>query len=42
MTEAFFGLKPGTLSKAPDETEDEEEGDRTAADYADDEPIETE
>ena len=35
MTEAFFGLKPGTLSKTPEEKEDEYEGDRTAADYAD-------
>jgi hypothetical protein len=52
MTEAFFGLKPGTLSSKPSkhicecgnehEVDDEDEGDRTAADYADDEPIETE
>src|SRR5260370_38606584 len=38
MTEAFFGLKPGTLSKTPEEKEDEYEGDRTAADDADAEP----
>jgi hypothetical protein len=41
MTEAFFGLKAGTLSKTPQEKEDEIEwydGDRTAADYADSEP----
>jgi hypothetical protein len=46
MTEAFFGFKAGTLSKTSQENEEEEEnegdGDRTAADYADDEPIETE
>jgi hypothetical protein len=46
MTEAFFGLTPGTLSKMPQEKEEDEDyegdGDRTAADYADDEPIETE
>lgn len=35
MTEAFFGFKPGTLSSKPDENE----GDRTAADYADAEPV---
>jgi hypothetical protein len=42
MTEAFFGLKPDTLSKTPEEKEEEDEGDRTAADYADDEPIKAE
>jgi hypothetical protein len=40
MTEAFFGFKPDTLSKTPQETEEDYEGDsdRTAADYADSEP----
>jgi hypothetical protein len=38
MTEAFFGLKPGTLSEAPRKEGDDYEGDRTAADYADSEP----
>jgi hypothetical protein len=33
MTEAFFRLKPGRLSSKPEE--DEYEGDRTAADFAD-------
>jgi|GraSoi2013_100cm_1033763.scaffolds.fasta_scaffold21756_3 hypothetical protein len=45
MTEAFFGLKAGTLSKTPQEKEEGEYGgdsDRTAADYADAEPVETE
>jgi hypothetical protein len=27
MTEAFFGLKAGTLSKTPEEKEEEAEGD---------------
>jgi hypothetical protein len=40
MTEAFFRLKPGTLSSKPEE--DEYEGDRTAADFADAEPEVTE
>jgi hypothetical protein len=35
MTEAFFGFKPGTLSKTPQQKEDEYESDRTPADYAD-------
>jgi hypothetical protein len=37
-------FKPGTLSAKPEETdeENEEDGDRTAEDYADDEPAETE
>jgi hypothetical protein len=30
MTEAFFGLKPGTLSKTPQQKEEEDESD---ADY---------
>jgi hypothetical protein len=38
MTEAFFGFKPGTLSSK----ENEYEGDRTAADYADSEASITE
>jgi hypothetical protein len=44
MTEAFFGIKVGTLSKTPQDKEDEYEGDsdRTAADYGDAEPTETE
>jgi hypothetical protein len=39
MTETFFGFKPGTLSSKPQETEEEYEGDRTAADFADAEPL---
>jgi hypothetical protein len=35
MTEAFFGLKQGTLSSK----QEEYDGDRTAADYADAEPV---
>jgi hypothetical protein len=42
MTEAFFGLKAGTLSKTPEEKEHDDEGDRSAADYADSEANVTE
>jgi hypothetical protein len=38
MTKAFSVLSQACLSKPPQENEDEYEGDRTAADYADDEP----
>jgi hypothetical protein len=38
MTEAFFGFAPGTLSSKSND----EEGDRTAQDYADAEPVITE
>ena len=35
MTEAFFGLKPGTLSKTPQQKEEEDESDAVILGYDD-------